>query len=115
MNAAIIVKFGAPKMGREAMAMQVLGESMQLWDRFASEGRCEAAEIFIGSGGGGMTIARGDRAKLSELMFDDDFIAMRMRASSIAEDVQVDLAVTGEGMQHQVELYAKELANMGLM
>lgn len=115
MNAAIVVKFGTPKAGREALGLQVLGESMALWERLASEGRCEPAEIYLFNSGGGMTVIKGEESQLLQLLVDEEITANRIRAMAIVDDVTMEVATTGDGIQQRVDLYGKEMSNLGLM
>ena len=115
MDAAIVVKFGPPRAGREGLGLQVFAASMEMWERLVAQGRCEPAEVYLFSNGGGMTIAKGEESSLIQLMVDDEFVAMRMRALAICDGLTTELTTTGEGIEPRMTVYAKEMAELGLL
>ena len=115
-NAALFIGFGAPVRGREQKALEVFGESTTYWAGLQEEGAIESFETYIlephGGDLGGFALLLGEPAKLAEVRARTDFQRMLTRAGLIIENLGVVSAVTGEGLNEQMGVFAAQIAEL---
>lgn len=103
--------------GREQQALQVFQESMEYYGRLQQEGQIDGFEPFLlGPHGGdlnGFIILRGERAKLAEIRFSDEFERLLSRAVTIIDSAGVIPAYGGEALGRQMELFQTAAADLG--
>ncbi len=106
---ALFVGWGPVVRGREKQALQVFQESMEYYGRLQQEGQIESFEAFLlaphGGDMDGFIILRGDRTKLAEVRFSDEFERMTVRAASIIDSLGIVPAYTGEALGQQMALF----------
>ncbi|MCL2769219.1 MAG: hypothetical protein FWD42_03820 [Solirubrobacterales bacterium] len=113
----LFVGWGPVVRGREERALQVFQETMEYYGRLQQEGQIDSFEpVVIGPHGGdlaGFVMIRGERAKLAQLRFSEEFERMTVRAAGIVDNLGVGPAYTGEALTRQMGLFeesARELA-----
>jgi hypothetical protein len=106
---ALFIGWGDVVRGREKQALQVFQESMEYYGRLQQEGRIERFEVvLLGPHGGdlnGFVVLHGDRQKLAEVRFSDEFERLLVRAASIIDQLGVVPAYAGEALGQQIELF----------
>jgi hypothetical protein len=106
---ALFIGWGAVVRGREKQALQVFQESMEYYGRLQQEGRIESFDVVLLSPHGGdlngFVLLRGDRPKLAEIRFSDEFERLLVRAASIIDSPGVVPAYTGEALGQQISLF----------
>jgi hypothetical protein len=115
---ALFIGWGAVVRGREKRALQVFQESTDYYGRLQQEGAIDSFDVVLLSPHGGdlngFVLLRGDRAKLAEIRFSDEFQRLLVRASGIIDSLGVVIAYTGEALGQQIGLFqeaADELEN----
>ena len=115
-NAALFIGFGAPVRGREQKALEVFGESVAYWAGLQEEGAIESVETYFlephGGDLGGFALLLGEPAKLAEVRARDDFQRLVVRAGLIIENLGVVSAVTGEGLNEQMGVFAAQIEEL---
>ena len=106
---ALFIGWGAVVRGREKQSLQVFQESMEYWGRLQQEGQIEGFDaVLLAPHGGdlnGFVVLRGDRGKLAEIRFSDEFERLLVRASAIVDAPGVVPAYTGESLGQQIALF----------
>jgi hypothetical protein len=115
----LFIGWGPVVRGREERGLQVFQESVEYWGRLQQEGQIDSFEpVLIGPHGGdldGFVMIRGERTKLAQLRFSDEFERMTVRAAGVVDNLGVLPAYTGEALARQLELFgeaARELATV---
>ena len=92
--------------GREEAALKVFQESIQYYTQLQQQGQIDSFEpVFLEPHGGdlgGFILMRGDREKLNQIRYSDEFVRLTNRASSIIENVGIVTAFVGEDMERFV-------------
>lgn len=106
---ALFIGWGQVVRGREKRALQVFQESMEYYGRLQEEGRIESFDVFLLSPHGGdldgFVILRGDRGKLAEIRFSEDFERLTALAAAIVDRVGVMPAYGGDVLAQQMALF----------
>lgn len=113
---AIVFTWGTPVRGREAQALDVFSDTLQYYEELSKEGRIIAhREYFRTSDPGGMMIIEGLLDELSTLLTEDAFRRRVARASSIVEDLTIELCVGGsdQTVQQEMTAFVEELQGLG--
>jgi hypothetical protein len=114
---ALFIGWGAVVRGREQQALQVFQESMEYYGRLQQEGKIESFDVaFLGPHGGdlvGFVLLRGDRDKLAEIRFSDEFERLVARASSIIDSPGVVPAYTGDALAQQMARFQEASDEFG--
>lgn len=114
---ALFVGWGAVVRGREQQALQVFQETMEYYGRLQQEGRIESFDAFLLAPHGGdlygFIVLRGERAKLGEIRFSEEFDRLLVRAGSIIDSLGVIPAYTGEALGQQMALFQAAAEEFG--
>jgi hypothetical protein len=99
---ALFLGWGPVVRGREQKALQVFQETIEYYGSLQRDGRIDSFEpVLIAPHGGdlaGFVLLRGERAKLDEVRSSEEFERAVTRAASVAENVGVINAFTGEAL-----------------
>ncbi len=116
-NAALFIGWGASITGREVKSNEVFGEAIQYLGRLQQQGEIESFEpIQLEPHGGdlaGCCIVRGDRSKLNNLRFSDEFQRINAKAALVVEHYGVVDAHIGEDLQRGFEQFSKLAREIG--
>jgi hypothetical protein len=114
---ALFLGWGPVVRGREQKALQVFQETIEYYGRLQQEGRIDSFEpVLIAPHGGdlaGFVLLRGERGKLDAIRSSEEFERMVTRAASVADNVGVINAFTGESLgqaMSRFQVVSEELA-----
>jgi hypothetical protein len=114
---ALFIGWGEAVRGREKQALGVFQESMEYYGRLQQEGRIEGFDVFLlaphGGDLNGFVILRGDRAKLAEIRFSDEFERLIARAAAIVESPGVIPAYGGDALAQQMAIFGEVAEEFG--
>jgi hypothetical protein len=114
---ALFIGWGAVVRGREKQALAVFQESMEYYGKLQQDGRIEGFDVVLlaphGGDLNGFVIVRGERQKLAEIRFSDEFERLVARASAIVDAPGVVPAYTGEALGKQIALYQEVADEFG--
>jgi hypothetical protein len=106
---ALFIGWGMVARGREKQALQVFQESMEYYGRLQQEGRIDRFDVTLlaphGGDLNGFAVLYGDRQRLAEVRFSDEFERLITRAASVVDQPGVVPAYTGEALGPQIELF----------
>lgn len=114
---AIVFRWGSPVRGREMQGLEVFGDALGYYEELAKEGRIIAhREYFSSTEDGGFMLVEGLLPELHQLMQEDDFIRLQLKASNIVEDFTAELYMGGsdQTVQEGMQLYTEAIASLGL-
>jgi hypothetical protein len=99
---ALFLGWSAVVRGREQQALQVFQETVEYYGKLQQEGQIDSFEpVLIAPHGGdlaGFVLLRGERGKLDELRSSEALERLVTRAATVADNVGVINAYTGESL-----------------
>ena len=102
-NAALFIGWGSVVRGREGKSLEVFNEGMQYWTRLQQSGEIESFEpVALEPHGGdlfGFVLIRGDRDKLNQLRYSQEWLRLNDRAGAVIDNLGVVSAYIGEDLQ----------------
>src|SRR5947209_8587242 len=114
---ALFIGWGAVVRGREKQALQVFQESMEYYGKLQQDGRIDSFDVFLlaphGGDLDGFVILRGDRQRLGEVRFSDEFERLTARASAIIDSLGVVVAYTGDALATQMGIFQEVADEFG--
>ncbi len=116
-EAALVTKWGTPVPGREPKSLEVFMETLQTFNKWATEGKCSAPEVFLNADGSeGMAIIKGKSDALLDIWESDENQKLISKGSMIVQDLKSHLYFTGdEQIQRGTQLYAEAGNELGYM
>lgn len=112
----LFLGWGDVKTGREKLAVDLFGEAVEYWGRLQQEGQIESFEPFFlaahGGDLGGFFIVRGERAKLAQVRFSEEFELLLLRVTTLLNNVGVIAAYTGDSLAQQMSLYQQATSDL---
>ncbi len=106
MDYALVFKWTKPIAGREAKALEVLGDVTTFFSKLAVEGKI-GEPLALTQVNDGMMIVPGEMASLFEITNSDEFITLIDKSMFVAEDFRFDGYFIHEGMARRMALYAE--------
>ena len=92
--------------GREEATVRVFNESIQYYMQLQQEGQIDSFEpVFLEPHGGdlgGFILMKGDRDKLNQIRYSDEFVRLTNRAASVIDNIGIVSAYVGEEMERFV-------------
>jgi len=111
-GAAMFLGWGEVIHGREQKALEVFGEVVEYYGRLQQEGRIESFEpVLLAPHGGdlfGFVLARGDRQRLAEVRFSEEFERLLARGGLVVSRLGIVPAYTGEELGTQMENFRRQ-------
>ena len=114
---ALFVGWGEPVRGREERAVEVFNEWVGMLGRKQSEGQIEGMDVTLldphGGELSGFFQIHGSAEQCAALQNDDEFRRAVIDATLIVERFGVVPAVTGEGVNREMESYNEAIGKVG--
>jgi hypothetical protein len=107
-DSAIVITWGTPLVGREAMSLNLFMEVIQFWEGKKAQGAVSDFRSYLAGNGaisaqGGFMLIEGDRTKLDALQDSDDFRNHLVKAIHMLSGVEVRSYDTGAAIGKNVE------------
>lgn len=113
-HAALVAKFGVPRVGRETQATKVFMEVVGFLSQANADGRCEEPQLFFNyDGSGGMMIAAGQSDALMAMMDSDEWQRLSTLGQLIVENLTIDLCITAEEVLNAVQVATDAQKELG--
>jgi hypothetical protein len=113
---SLFIGFGTPVRGREARAIEVFNEFVQMFGKMAGDGRIEGVEVTLldphGGDLGGFFLVQGTAAQCAAVPNDPEFRAAMIDAGLIVDNLGVVPALTGEAVGPEMGNYAAAVAKL---
>ena len=106
MDYALVFKWVRAWPGREAEALENLGDVRVFFGKLAAEGKVEEPLILMHVNDG-MMIVRGEMSTIFDIMNLDEFIVLMNKALYTCEGFSFHMYYAGKVMEHRLELYMK--------
>lgn len=118
METGILIRWGAPRPGREKDALDVLQSSIEYFRGLVNDGKLTYFEPFMfGSGDSevetGFFILRGEVTRIFELLDHQEFRDLLTRGGIVAEHYRLDMLAVGESIQRWLGEYEHALTTVG--
>ena len=114
---ALFVGWGEIVRGREQLATQVFGETVEYWQRLQQEGAIESFEpVFLEPHGGdlqGFFLVRGTPEQLGRVRTSDEFFRVSLRASQVIDGLGVVGASVGPEIEQNMSVFAEVTGALG--
>ena len=114
---ALFIGWGAVVRGREKQSLQVFQESMEYYGKLQQDGQIDGFDVYLlaphGGDLDGFVILRGDRQKLAQIRFSDEFERLLVRASAIIDRLGVVPAYSGEALAQQMGVFQQVADEFG--
>ena len=114
MDAALVIQYKRPFVGRETLAMESFQDAMTFFGKQAADGHCEPPTAYMGVDGG-MMIIHGERMALFELIGGEDFHRVFAKAEFAADGLRHELMFTGERLATEMSQWTQVGVELGLM
>ena len=112
-DSVILIGWNEPKSGRETMAAQLFGETVQYYTTMVKNGTIESFEpVLLTRHGGdlnGFILIRGDAAKLDDWQRSPEFENLTIRAVQCLDRFGVVRGWIGEGLQRIMQQWMATL------
>ena len=115
MKDAIIFTYTRPAVGREAKAMEGFTDAMTFFGKLAADGKCSEPMPYLAPSGRGMTIIRGDREALLEIIGSEDFAKQYMKVTFAVPDVTYEIVSAGEGVLEAMQAWSSVGLELGYL
>lgn len=103
---ALFIGWGQIVRGREKAGLKVFQEAVEYYGKLQQDGQIEKFDACLlaphGGDLAGFMILYGERSKLAQVRFSDEFELLTVRAASIVDGVGVIPAYTGEALGKQM-------------
>ena len=114
MDAAFVVSWATPHLGREKMALDYGAEVNEYWGGLAAEGKCSQPEMFFFSRGTGQWMVKGDRDTLQSLVMAEPSQRLLAKGALLLQDFAFDLAIAGKASDDYMVTYAGVAQELGI-
>jgi hypothetical protein len=113
--AAIVFTYGRPWAGREKLAFEAFQDAIAFFGKRAVDGLCDSPIAYMPASGGGMMIVHGDRTRLLEIIEDEEFARMYLRAGYAVPDLAYQIMAVGDAAIEAMGMWAGVGSEMGLI
>lgn len=114
MDAALVIHYIRPFVGRETLALEAFQDAMTFFGKQAVDGLCEPPVAYLGVDGG-MMIIHGERMALFEMTGGEEFHRVFTKAGFAADGLRYEIMVTGERLATEMSDFAELGVELGLM
>ncbi|HZJ47703.1 MAG TPA: hypothetical protein VFD97_01555 [Acidimicrobiia bacterium] len=113
-NAAIVISYSFPLVGREAKAMEVFAAGLTSFGSLAADGKCAEPEVFHHLVGGGMIIVKTESVEIAyDILEMDDVRRILDTAVFAVGDFDLEVMVTGKKLMENMSLYTAVGVELG--
>src|SRR5690349_20762210 len=113
---ALFIGWGTPVRGRETQGAKVFGEWVELLGNHQNKGTVKSFQpVFIQARGGdlqGFFLVQGDTNKLQEFVNSEEVRRATTRAQLIVDNFGVCLALTGDEIGKQMQIWQTNAAEL---
>jgi len=115
-DAVLFLGWGAVVPGREHQSFQVFNEGVAYWQRLQQEGAIESFEVIVlehhGGDLAGFVIIRGEREKLEQVRYSDEFLRLNARAASVIQNYGVVAGFSGEAVNRLFASFQEQVSDL---
>jgi hypothetical protein len=115
-DAVLFIGWGAVVPGREQKAFQVFGEGIAYWQGLQQQGAIESFEPvaleFHGGDLAGCVIIRGEREKLEQVRYSDEWLRLNARAALVVQNFGVVAGFSGEALNREFARFQEQAADL---
>lgn len=113
MQAAMVVTWTHPVVGREGKALAYGAEVSDFWGARAREGKCTEPELFFTDAGSGMWMVKGDRDVLMQIHDSDAARMLTLKGEILLENFCLEIFYAGDSAADYMMRYQSALTAIG--
>ena len=115
-DAVLFIGWGAVIPGREQKSFQVFNEAIAYWQRLQQEGVIESFEVvtleYHGGDLAGFGVLRGEREKLEQVRYSDEFLRINARAALVVQNFGVVAGFSGEALNREFARFQEQASDL---
>jgi len=115
-DAVLFIGWGTVVPGREQQSLQVFGEGVAYWQRLQAQGDIESFEaVQLEPHGGelaGFVLIRGEREKLEQVRYSDEFLRLNARAALVVQNFGVVAGFSGDALNQQFAMFQEQASDL---
>ncbi len=115
-NGALFIGWGDVVRGRERQSLEVFNEAVQFFGGLQQQGDIQSFDVVgLEAHGGdlnGFFLLRGDRDRLNQLRYSDEFVRIINRGSAVVNNIGVVSAFTGDELGGLFANYQNDTADL---
>ncbi len=115
MDAAFVVTWTQPVVGREKQALDYALEVNEYWGKHAADGKCSEPEMFFFPDGHGLWLVKGDHDQLLALYEADATVRLICKGALLLADLTYQFVKTGRAAEEYLLTYAAAGQELGLV
>ena len=113
---ALFIGWGPVVPGREQKSLHVFGEGVAYWQRLQEQGVIERFEVITlephGGDLAGFVVLHGDREKLNQARYSEEFERLNARAGLVVQNFGVVSALTGDEVTQSFAMFQEQAADI---
>ena len=113
---ALFIGWGPVIPGREQTSLQVFGEGVAYWQGLQAQGVIERFEVVTlephGGDLAGFVVLHGEREKLNQARYSEEFERLNARASLVVQNFGVVAALTGDAVTRSFATFQEQAAEL---
>lgn len=113
MQAAMVVTWTHPIVGREEKALAYGAEVSDFWGGQARAGKCSQPELFFTDAGSGIWMVKGDRDVLMQIHDSDAARMLTLKGEILLENFCLEFFYAGDGAADYMARYQSALMAIG--
>ncbi len=113
MQAAMVVTFSNPVVGREAKAVEYGAEVNDYWAAQAREGKCSMPELLLSDAGTGIWMVKGDIDVLRKIHDTEEARMLTLKGDLLLEDFRLEFYYAGDAAADHMLRYTSALSAIG--
>jgi hypothetical protein len=113
MQAAVVVSWTHPVVGREAKAVEYGVEVQDYWHRLAQAGECSEPELFLSETGSGIWMVKGEQDTLMRLHDAEQARLLTLKGELLFEGFKLEVLYTGDSAAEHIARYQSALSAIG--
>jgi len=115
-DAVLFIGWGTVVPGREQTSLQVFSEGVAYWQRLQEQGEIESFEaVTLEPHGGellGFVVMRGEREKLNQVRYSEEFLRLNARAGLVVQNLGVVAGFSGEALNRQFTSFQEQASEL---
>ena len=119
MNGALMIRWKAPRPGREATSVEVFGSAINRFETLAKQGRIHGHREYFSVTGdfGGFALLEGELEELTKILTEEENLRLTNQANAVVTDYEIQAYVGGsdQTIQQQMANWQANLHDIGYL
>ncbi len=115
-DAVLFLGWGAVVPGREQQSLRVFSEGVAYWQGLQQQGAIASFEVvaleYHGGDLAGFVVLRGEREKLEQVRYSDEFLRLNARAALVVQNLGVVAGFSGEALNREFARFQEQASDL---